>query len=79
MFSAKDHPSPAQKEMLTPQEAAQLLNVQRSTIYRWIKQGILPAYKINTCWRLHHTDLLQLMAKCYVGPKKSERATQESG
>ena len=35
------------KELLRPDEAAQLLNVSRWTIYRWVKQGQIEATKIG--------------------------------
>lgn len=35
------------KELLRPDEAAELLNVSRWTVYRWVKQGELEATKIG--------------------------------
>lgn len=35
------------KELLRPDEAAELLNVSRWTIYRWIKKGEIKATKIG--------------------------------
>jgi excisionase family DNA binding protein len=33
-------------EWLNLNEAAKILNINRATIYRWSKQGILPIYKM---------------------------------
>lgn len=44
---------------LNVRDAAKLLNVSDKTIYRWIKQGRLPAYKINDYLRFNKTELLE--------------------
>jgi excisionase family DNA binding protein len=36
-----------QKNLLRPDEAAQVLNVSRWTIYRWVKEGRLEATKVG--------------------------------
>ena len=40
-------------------DAASLLNVTEKTIYRWIKQGVLPAYQINDQYRFNRAELLE--------------------
>ncbi len=40
-------------------EAAGLLNVSEKTIYRWINQKILPAYKIHEQYRFNRSELLE--------------------
>lgn len=44
---------------ITVKEAARLLNVSEKSIYRWIKQGNLPAYRINEQYRFNRTELLE--------------------
>jgi len=44
---------------LTVRNAAQLLNVTEKTIYRWIKQGVSPAYQINDQYRFNRAELLE--------------------
>jgi PTS system nitrogen regulatory IIA component len=34
-------------------DAATLLNVSEKSIYRWIKQGVIPAYQINDQYRFN--------------------------
>lgn len=34
-----------EKEWYTPQEVADMYNVKRLTVYRWIKKGLLPIKK----------------------------------
>lgn len=39
-------------------EAAELLRVSEKTIYRWIKQEILPVYRVNEQYRFNRAELL---------------------
>ena len=44
---------------LTTQDAAKLLNVSTKTIYRWIKQEVIPVYRINDQFRFNRAELLE--------------------
>jgi nitrogen PTS system EIIA component len=44
---------------LTVRDAAHLLSVSEKTIYRWIKQGVLPAYQISDQYRFNRAELLE--------------------
>lgn len=44
---------------LTVRDSARLLNVSEKTIYRWIKQGTLPAYRVNEQYRFNRAELLE--------------------
>ena len=44
---------------LTVKDAAYLLNVSEKTIYRWIKQEIIPVYRINEQLRFNRAELLE--------------------
>jgi PTS system nitrogen regulatory IIA component len=44
---------------LTVREAAELLNASEKSVYRWIKQGLLPAYRINDQYRINRAELLE--------------------
>src|SRR6266850_4627523 len=44
---------------LTVRDAAQILNVSEKTIYRWIKQGVIPAYQISDQDRFNRAELLE--------------------
>ncbi len=47
---------------LTVREAAKLFNVSEKTIYRWVEQKALPAYRINKQFRFNQTELLEWAA-----------------
>ncbi len=44
---------------LLVKDAARLLNVSEKTIYRWIKQGSIPAYRLNDQYRFNRAELLE--------------------
>lgn len=44
---------------LTVRDAARLLNVSEKSIYRWIKQEIIPVYRINEQMRFNRAELLE--------------------
>jgi PTS system nitrogen regulatory IIA component len=44
---------------LNVREAAKILNVSEKTIYRWINQGNLPAYRVNEQYRFNRAELLE--------------------
>jgi len=44
---------------LSVSDVTRLLNVSEKTIYRWIKQNKLPAYKINEQYRFSRAELLE--------------------
>ena len=40
-------------------DAARLLNVSEKTVYRWIKQEIIPVYRVNEQLRFNRAELLE--------------------
>jgi PTS system nitrogen regulatory IIA component len=44
---------------LSVRESARLLKVSEKTIYRWVKQGTLPAYRVNEQYRFNRAELLE--------------------
>jgi excisionase family DNA binding protein len=50
------------EEMLTPQEVAAYLKVPLQTIWRWCREGTVPAVKIGRYWRVPSNDLAAFIA-----------------
>lgn len=50
-----------QKQILTIQQAAKLLQVDPNTIYRWARDGKFPASKIGKEWRVLHVDVIKFI------------------
>jgi nitrogen PTS system EIIA component len=44
---------------LSVKDAAKILSVSEKTIYRWIKQEIVPAYKVHESYRFNRAELLE--------------------
>jgi excisionase family DNA binding protein len=47
----------AMNEVLTVEEVADLLKVHRTTVYRMLKSGELPAFKIGSDWRFNRVRI----------------------
>ena len=39
-------------KLLTPQEIAECLKVEESTVYEWLRSGFLVGFKIGRLWRI---------------------------
>ncbi|MCB0191126.1 MAG: helix-turn-helix domain-containing protein [Anaerolineae bacterium] len=48
-------------EVLTVKEVANYLRVSRVTIWRWCKQGVIPASQVGRSWRIRRDDLVQVL------------------
>jgi nitrogen PTS system EIIA component len=44
---------------LSVRDSARLLKVSEKTIYRWVKQGKLPGYRVNEQYRFNRAELLE--------------------
>ncbi|MBW6511605.1 MAG: PTS sugar transporter subunit IIA [Desulfuromonadaceae bacterium] len=52
---------------VTVKDASRLLSVSEKTIYRWLKSGVLPAYKLNGSYRFNSAELLEWAASRRIG------------
>lgn len=43
--------------MLTLKEVAECVKVNERTVYRWVVNGELPAYKLGKIWRVKPSEL----------------------
>ena len=44
---------------LTVRDVAKLLEISEKTVYRWVSQGTLPAYRVNEQYRFNRAELLE--------------------
>ena len=44
---------------LTVRDVSKLLSISEKTVYRWVKQGVLPAYRVNEQYRFNRAELLE--------------------
>ncbi len=48
----KEEPGrPVRTQIMTTKEIAKYLGVHEMTVYRWLKKGVLPGFKIGGRWR----------------------------
>ncbi len=50
-------------KLYTIDEVAEYLRVTRRTIYRYIEQGKLPAYRVGDSWRFSDEDISEYLKK----------------
>ena len=50
-YKSKEAQKPARTQIMTTKEVAKYLGVHEMTVYRWLKKGILPGFKIGGRWR----------------------------
>jgi excisionase family DNA binding protein len=48
---------PGEPEVLTPEDVAELLHVDRETVYRMARRHEIPAFKVGTKWRFRRASL----------------------
>jgi len=51
------------REVITPAQAAALLQIHVKTVYRLARQGVLPGHQIGRRWRFSRTEILALMSR----------------
>ena len=50
-------------EILTMKEICDLLKVHPSTVYKLVKQGEIPAFRIGSEWRFRRDTMLRLLSE----------------
>lgn len=44
-------------ELLTVPEVAELLGMTKPGVYKWLKEGVIPGYKLGATWFIPRDDL----------------------
>lgn len=47
------------QDVLTPEQAAEKLQVSRWTVYRWLREGKIPGRKMGLYWRIPADALME--------------------
>lgn len=63
---------------LSVKDAARLLSVSEKTIYRWIKQEIVPAYKVHEQYRFNRAELIEWATSRRMGVSPEAFAEPEA-
>ncbi len=52
----------AYPEHLSVPQVSEILGVQRSTVYKWLKEGTIPAYQVGTTWVILRDEVKEIVA-----------------
>jgi|SRR5450759_4646427 excisionase family DNA binding protein len=63
-------------ETMTVQEVADVLRMHTKGVYRWIREGIIPAYKLGATWFIVRDELKDAMRQ---GSNLSRRVEKTAG
>jgi excisionase family DNA binding protein len=62
------------ERLMDIKEVAEYLHLTESTIYSWVQDGILPAFRVGRLWRFRRTELDDwLEANRNIGSSTSSR------
>lgn len=59
-------------EVLTVEQAAEYLQIHRATLYRYIREGLLPAVRLGKVYRLLRSDVEAFLQARRVGGQGAE-------
>ncbi|HET6781613.1 MAG TPA: helix-turn-helix domain-containing protein [bacterium] len=59
--------APAEREILTVEQAAEHLQIHKVTVYKYIRAGLLPAVKLGKVYRIYRKDVEALLATLRTG------------
>ena len=63
---------------MTLQEVAEILDVHYMTVYRYVREGMLPADQINRSWQISRADLKEFQAS-RLSSSKNKKSISKSG
>jgi excisionase family DNA binding protein len=59
--------SRSEREILTVEQAAEVLQIHKVTVYKYIRSGLLPAVKLGKVYRIYRNDVEALLATLRAG------------
>jgi excisionase family DNA binding protein len=68
----------AQEQLLTPTQVAERLQIQETTVTRWLREGYLRGFKLGKEWRIGPTDLEEFVEHQANRAHHSDQAQSDS-
>jgi excisionase family DNA binding protein len=65
------NPTESDHDILTLKDLCDLLHVHQSTVYRLIKKGKIPSFRIGSDWRFRRDQIERWVAEATKGPLSS--------
>ena len=62
------------KEVLTVKDIAEYMDMHPMTIYKYVKDGKIPAFKIGSSWRIRKDSIQKWIKKSEQQKKGGEKA-----
>jgi excisionase family DNA binding protein len=56
-------------ETLSVEEVAELFNISKQNAYAWLREGVIPGYKLGTTWRVIRDELKETMRRGANAPR----------
>ena|SRR6478735_4389022 len=70
-------------ETLSVEEVAELFNISKQNAYAWLRDGVIPGYKLGATWRVIRDELKDTMRRGANVPRdrapRSEHEDHEEG
>ena len=60
------------EELLTPEMVAERLHIQRSTVMKYLRQGIIKGRKVGRFWRIAEADIHAYLERASEGEEGGE-------
>lgn len=65
------------KETLTVPEVAELLGMTKPGVYKWLKDGVIPGYKVGATWFILRDELKETLRKGANVPRDSDKKVRQ--
>jgi excisionase family DNA binding protein len=65
----KIQPPAAGKKLVSCEQVSEMLGVSRSSVYRLVRDGRLPAYRIGRTLRFDTADVFSFLTRCLAGSR----------
>ena len=65
------------QEVLTVKEVCELLRVHPSTVYKMVRQGKIPSFRIGSDWRFRRDRIVRWMADQSMVSEETKREDEE--
>ena len=66
-------------EQLSIAQLMEVLRIQRSTAYKWLREGVIPAYRVGTSWVILRDEVKDAVAAGRNSPRAPQAAEDPAG
>jgi len=60
-------------QILTVEEVAEFLKLSKITIYKLVKKGQLPGFRVGNSWRFRKDNILEIISQQMLGTSQKNR------